>query len=70
MAYSYGFYPASAMVFRQASLMLPFRSMSNTYFGITPKVFDSAPKSVFDFDSNRCSICSEMSVRHGPKFTF
>jgi hypothetical protein len=50
MAYSYGFYPASAMVFRQASLMLPFRSMSNTYFGITPKVFDSPPKSVFDFD--------------------
>lgn len=50
MAYSYGFYPASAMAFRQATLMLPFRSMSNTYFGIIPKVFDFAPKSVFDFD--------------------
>jgi hypothetical protein len=50
MAYSYGFYPASAMVFRQATLMLPFRSMSNTYFGMTPKVFGFAPKSVFDFD--------------------
>jgi hypothetical protein len=68
MAYSFGFYPAWLWLFRQESLLIPFRSMPNTYSGIIPKVFDIIPESVFDFDRNRCSICSGMSVRHGPEF--
>ena len=49
--------------------MILFRSMSNTYSGLTQKVFAITPESVFDFDRNSCSICSGMSVRFGPEFT-
>lgn len=52
-------------LFRQAGLPAHFRSMSNTYSGIPQKVFATFPELLFDFDRNRCSICSGMSVRHG-----
>ena len=49
--------------------MILFRFMSNTYSGITQKVFAIIPESLFDFDRNRCSICSGMTVRFAPEFT-
>jgi hypothetical protein len=45
--------------------VIPFRSMLNTCSGIILKVFDIIPESAFDFDRNRCSICSGMKVRDG-----
>lgn len=50
MTYCLGLHPASAMVFRQSPSMLPFRSISNTYFAIIQKVFVIALKSVFGID--------------------
>jgi hypothetical protein len=32
-------------------------------------VFAIIPESLFDFDRNRCSICSGMTVRFAPEFT-
>ena len=69
MTYSFGIYPASAIVlFVRRSDRLCFALCRTPVSESPQKVFAIIPKSVFDFDRNRCSIYSEMSVRHGPKF--